>query len=171
MERNSKKNPTSRNISKTGESYPTYVAETIEFILKELCKRRIERAALSDLKPYTEEYGKEILRQFREDGFEVDTIPYYSLPNVSKSFSNYKMGTMQSNFYVWYFSELKQPDNIIPELAEVCPGFVQVVSDAVSAREHKGIKDYSDDSLSFIKTNLVNCINQIVDLMIRRGLY
>ena len=165
------KDPTSRNISKTGESYPTYVAETIEFILKELCKRRIERAALSDLKPYTEEYGKEILRQFREDGFEVDTIPYYSLPNVSKSFSNYKMGTMQSNFYVWYFSELKQPDNIIPELAEVCPGFVQVVSDAVSAREHKGIKDYSDDSLSFIKTNLVNCINQIVDLMIRRGLY
>lgn len=113
-------------------------------------KVSLERAALSDLKPYTEEYGKEILRQFREDGFEVDTIPYYSLPNVSKSFSNYKMGTMQSNFYVWYFSELKQPDNIIPELAEVCPGFVQVVSDAVSAREHKGIK-LSTSSIHFLR--------------------
>lgn len=165
------KDPTSRNISKTGESYPTYVAETIEFILKELCARRIEKKALSKLEAYSDEYGEKLLRQFNEQGFHVNSIPFYSLPNISKSFGNYKMGTMQSNFYVWYFSELEQPDNIIPELAEVCPYFVQVVSDAVDAREHKGIKDYSDESLTFIKANLVDCVNQIIDLMIRRGLY
>ena len=78
---------------------------------------------------------------------------------------------MQSNFYVWFFSELEQPDNMITELAEICPNFVQVISDAVAAREHKGIKEYSDKSLDFIKENLVDCVNQIVDLMIRRGLY
>lgn len=163
--------PTSRSISKTGESYPTYVAETIEFILKELCARRIEKRALSNLKPYTEEYGEWILSQFREHGFQVNSIPYYSLPNISKSFGNYKMGTMQSNLYVWYFSELEQPDNIIPELAEICPYFIQVISDAVEVREHKGIKEFSNDSLTFIKNNLVDFVNQIVDLMIRRGLY
>lgn len=163
--------PTSRNISKTGESYPTYVAETIEFLLKELCERRIEKKALSKLEAFTDEYGDKLLKQFQEQGFCVKSIPFYALPNISKSFGNYKMGTMQSNFYVWYFSELEQPDNIIPELAEVCPSFVQVVSDAVDAREHKGIKDYADESLTYIKENLIDCINQVVDLMIRRGLY
>lgn len=165
------KDPTSRGISKTGESYPTYVAETIEFILKELCERRIEKRALCKLEAYSDEYGEKLLRQFREQGFCVNSIPFYALPNISKSFSNYKMGTLQSNFYVWYFSELEQPDNIILELAEVCPNFVQVVSDAVDAREHKGMKDYSDESLTFIKENLIDCVNQIIDLMIQRGLY
>ncbi|MBO5352971.1 MAG: hypothetical protein J6A77_06695 [Lachnospiraceae bacterium] len=165
------KDPAGRTISKTGESYPTYVAETIEFILKELCKRRIEKKALSKLKAYTEEYGEELLEQMKAQGFHISSIPYYSLPNISKAFGDYKMGTMQSNFYVWYFSELEQPDNLIPELAEVCPDFVQVISEAVAAREHKGFKEYADESLSFIKKCLVDCINQMIDLMIRRGLY
>ena len=165
------KNPTSRNISKTGESYPTYVAETIEFIFKELCQRRIEKKALSKLEIYTDEYGEKLLRQFNNQGFNVKSIPYYSSQNISKSFGNYKMGTLQSNFYVWYFSELERPDNIINELVEVCPNFVQVISDAIDAREHKGIKEYSDDSLAFIKEWLVDCINKIVELMVRRGLY
>ena len=165
------KDPTSRSISKNGESYPTYVTETIEFILKELCQRRIEKKALSKLEMYTEDYGEKLLQQFRNLGFNVNSMPYYSLQNISKSFSNYKMGTLQSNFYVWYFSELERPDNMIPELAELCPNFVQVLSDAVVAREHKGLKEYSDKSLDFIKENLIDCINQIVDLMIRRGLY
>ena len=120
---------------------------------------------------HADEYGKELLEKMRSNGFIVDSIPYYSLPNISKSFGNYRMGTMQSNFYVWFFSELEQPDNMITELAEICPNFVQVISDAVAAREHKGIKEYSDKSLDFIKENLVDCVNQIVDLMIRRGLY
>lgn len=165
------KDSTSRNISKTGESYPTYVAETLEFILKELCKRRIEKKALSKLKGYTDEYGEELLEQFKAHGFHVSAIPFYSLPNISKSFGNYRNGMMQSNFYVWYFSELEQPDNLLPELAELCPNFVRVISDAVEVRSHPGIMEYSDKSLDFIKANLVECVNQIVDLMIRRGLY
>lgn len=165
------KDPASRNISKTGESYPTYAAEAIEFILKELCKNRIEKKALSRLEAYTDEYGEKLLRQIKAQGFHVKSIPFYSLPNISKSFGNYKMGTMQSNFYVWYFSELERPDNLIPELAGNCPNFVQVVSDAIAAREHKGIKEYADDSLAFMKKWLVECINQMIDLMIRRGLY
>lgn len=165
------KDPASRSISKTGESYPTYVAETMEFILKELCKRRIERSALSKLKGFTDEYGTELLEQIKSHGFIVNSIPYYSLPNISKSFNNYRMGTLQSNFYVWYFSELEQPDNMLLELAKICPNFVQVISDTIVAREHKGIKEYSDKSLDFIKTNLVDCVNQILDLMIQRGLY
>ena len=163
--------PTSRNISKTGESYPTYVADTIEFILKELCQRRIEKKALSKLEAYTDDYGNKLLRQFVDQGFNVRSIPYYTLQNISKSFGNYEMGTLQSNFYVWYFSELEHPDNMIAELAEVCPNFVQLVSDTVDAREHKGIREYSDDSLDFIKEWLIDCINQIIELMIRRGLY
>lgn len=165
------KDPTNKSTSKTGESYPTYVAEIIEFILKELCKRRIEKKALSNLKGYTDEYGKELLEQIKAQGFNADSIPYYSLPNISKSFGDYRMGTMQSNFYVWYFSELEQPDNLLPELAEICPNFVQVISNAVDVRSHAGIKAYSDKCLDFIKSNLVECVNQIVDLMIRRGLY
>ena len=165
------KDPTNSNISKTGESYPTYVSQVIEFILKELCKRRIEKNALKNLKGYTDEYGAEILKQMKKQGFNVSSIPYYSLPNISKSFGNYRTGTMQSNFYVWYFSELEQPDNLIPELAEMCPNFVQVISDAVDVRSHAGIKTYSDNSLDFIKENMVDCVNQIIDLMIRRGLY
>lgn len=165
------KDPTSRNISKTGESYPTYVAETIEFILKELCQRRIEKNALSKLEAYTDEYGEKLLGQLKNQGFNVKSIPFYSLQNILKSFNNYKMGTMQSNFYVWYFSESERPDSLITELAEVSPNFVQVISDAIVAREHKGIKEYSDDSLAFIKEWLVDCINQIIELMIRRGLY
>ena len=165
------KDPASRRISKTGESYPTYVAETIEFILKELCRRRIEKKALSKLEAYTDDYGVKLLRQFRDQGFRVNSIPYYSLQNISKSFNNYKMGTLQSNFYAWYFSELERPDNMIFDLAKASPDFVQVVSDAVKAREHKGIKEYSDVSLNFIKDNLIDCINEIVDLMIQRGLY
>lgn len=165
------KDPTGSNISKTGESYPTYVAETIEFILKELCKRRMEKKALSKLEGYTDEYGEKLLEQMKTHGLNVNSIPYYSLPNISKSFGNYKMGTMQSNFYVWYFSELEQPDNMIPELAERCPDFVQVISDAVEVRSHTGIKPYSDKSLDFIKDKLIDCVNQIIDLMIQRGLY
>lgn len=165
------KDSTSRTISKTGESYPTYVAETLEFILKELCKRRIEKKALCNLKGYTDEYGEELLKQIKVQGFNASSIPYYSLPNISKSFGNYKMGTMQSNFYVWYFSELEQPDNLIPELAVICPNYVQVISDAVDVRNHAGIKAYSDKSLDYIKANLIDCVNQIIDLMIRRGLY
>ena len=165
------KDPSNRNITKTGESYPTYAAEVIEFILKELCARRINKRALRNLEAYSEKYGKKLLNQFQQQGFVVRSIPYYSLPNISKSFNNFRMGTMQSNFYVWYFSELEQPDNLVPELVDECPEIIQVVSEAVVAREHKGIKDYADKSLSYLKENLVDCINHIIDLMIRRGLY
>lgn len=163
--------PAGGSISRTGESYPTYVSEVMEFILKELCRRRIEKKALSRLEAYTDEYGEKLLEQMRRQGFHVRSIPYYSLQNISKSFGNYRMGTMQSNFYAWYFSELERPDNMIPELAALCPDFVQVISDAVEVRSHAGIKEYADESLAFIKENLVNCVNQMIDLMIRRVLY
>lgn len=165
------KDPISGNISKTGESYPTYMSEIIEFILKELCKRRIKKEALGKLKGYTDKYGEELLEQIKAHGFHIRSIPYYSLPNISKSFGDYENGMMQSNFYVWYFSELEQPDNLILELAKRCPNFVQVISDAVEVRRHTGIMPYADKSLDFIKENLVDCINQIIDLMVRRGLY
>lgn len=159
------------DISKTGESYPTYVAETLEFILKELCKRRIEKSALSECKGYSDEYGEKLLEDMKQLGFNLTSIPYYSLPNISKSFGNFMRGTMQSNFYVWYFSEQKQADNMLPELAQLCPDFIQVISDAIEVRSHAGIKAYSDKSLDFIKEKLVDCVNQMIDLMIRRGLY
>lgn len=165
------KDPNNTNVSKTGESYPTYVAETLEFILKELCKRRIEKNALSKLEGYSDEYGEKLTEQMKKQGFNVKKIPYYSLPKISKSFGNFRMGTLQSNFYVWYFSELEQPDNMIPELAQMCPDFVQIISDAVDARCHTGIKAYSDKSLDFIKEKLIDCVNQIIDLMVQRGLY
>lgn len=165
------KDPDIGKMSKTGESYPTYVAEVLEFILKELCKRRIEKSALSKLEAYSDEYGKKLKQLMLNQGFHVKSIPYYALPNISKSFRDYKMGTMQSNFYVWYFSELEQPDNMIPELARIAPDFVQVISDTVEVRSHAGIKAYSDKGLGLIKEKLVDCVNQIVDLMIRRGLY
>lgn len=156
---------------RTGESYPTYAAEVIELILKELCRHRLHKKALKGLKPYSDEYGKEILNRMREQGFRLTEIPYYSLPNISKSFHNYEMGTMQTNFYVWYFSELEQPDSMIPEAAEAAPNLIQVIRDAIEAREHKGWMDYGDERLDFMKKELANCINQLIDLMIRRGLY
>lgn len=159
------------SVAKTGESYPTYVAEVLEFILKELCKRRIEKCALKECRAYSDEYGKELLVEMRQMGFKLRSIPYYSLPNISKSFGNFMRGTMQSNFYVWYFSEQKQPDNLLRELAQQCPDFIQVISDAIEVRSHAGIKAYSDKSLDFIKEKLVDCVNRIIDLMIRRGLY
>ena len=159
------------NMSKTGESYPTYVAGTLEFILKELCKRRIEKGALSKLEEHSDEYREKLMQQMRNQGFRVSSIPYYTLSNVTKSFRNYEMGTMQSNFYAWYFSELEQPDSMIPELAQVCPDFVQVISDAVEVRNHAGIMAYTDKSLDFIKEKLIDCVNQMIDLMIRKGLY
>lgn len=159
------------NMSKTGESYPTYVAGTLEFILKELCKRRIEKGALSKLEEHNDEYREKLMQQMRNQGFRVSSIPYYTLANVTKSFRNYEMGTMQSNFYAWYFSELEQPDSMIPELAQVCPDFVQVISDAVEVRNHAGIMAYTDKSLDFMKDKLIDCVNQMIDLMIRKGLY
>ena len=158
-------------MSKTGESYPTYAAETLEFILKELCKRRIERNAVRKLKNYSDEYSEELSEQMRAYGFSVNSIPYYSLSKISQSFRNYSMGTLQSNFYVWYFSETEQPDNLLPKLAEKSPAFIQVISDTVNARSHTGIMSYSDSSLDFIKNHLIECINQVIDLMAYRGLY
>ena len=60
---------------------------------------------------------------------------------------------------------------MIPELAQVCPDFVQVISDAVEVRNHAGIMAYTDKSLDFIKEKLIDCVNQMIDLMIRKGLY
>lgn len=163
--------PDEEDMGRTGESYPTYVAEAIELILKELCKRRLVKKAMRNLKPYTDEYGGQIMEQMRNQGFQVTEIPYYDLSKISKSFRNYKMGTMQTNFYAWYFSEMEQPDNMISEVAQDVPNLVQVISDAVKVRRHTGIIDYADAGLGFLKKELVNCINQLVDLMIRRGLY
>lgn len=160
-----------KGMSRTGESYPTYVAEVIELILKELCKHRLEKKTLSKLETYSDEYGKAIILQMQENGFNIKSLPYYSLANISKSFNNYKMGTMQSNFYVWYFSEMGKSDNMLPEVARVAPNLIQVISDAVEARSHKGLMNYDDNSLNYIKEELNNCINKLIELMIQRGLY
>ena len=165
------KDVSSNAFAKSGESYPTYVSEVLEFLTKVLCQYRLNKNALSELEGYTEEYGKKLLKEMKDAGFHITSIPYYSLPNISKSFDNYRMGTLQSNFYVWYFSEKKQPDNMIPEVAKAIPNFVQIVSDVVAIRQHKGLKEYGDDSLILIKRELNDSLNGLVDLMVQRGLY
>lgn len=163
---------TNKNVfEKSGESYPTYVSEVLEFIIKELCQYRINKNALSGLEGYSEEYGKRLLKEMKDAGFNVNTIPYYSLPNISKSFDNFRMGTLQSNFYVWYFSEKEQPDNMITEVAMTIPNLVQIISDVVEIRQHKGLMEYGDESLTLIKSELNETLNKLIDLMIQRGLY
>lgn len=158
-------------FSKKGEGYPTYVSETLEMILKVLCKQRLNKSVMSSLKNYSDEYRNELLKGMQELGFQVEEIPYYNLSNITKSFDNYRMGTLQSNFYVWYFSELGQQDCMLAELAIRCPLLIQVVHDAVKVREHKGFLDYKDKRLDLLKANLVDCMNSLVNVMVERGIY
>lgn len=154
-----------------GNSYPSRVAAVLEFILKELCKRRIVSSTVSEVRAFDPEYGKELKKDMQNFGFSISRVPYFNNISITKSFRNYRMGTLGSNFYVWYLSECQQPDCMLNELGNKCPNFIKLVDDTIQTREHKGKMVFSDSRLNFLKNNIVETINGIVDLMIYRGIY
>lgn len=154
-----------------GNSYPSKAAAVLEFLLKELCKHRMDDNATSNLTAGSEAYNQQLTQEMAAFGFDILTAPYYSSYGISKAFSNYRMGTLGTNFYVWYLSEVIQPDCMLAEIGAKCPQLIRVINDTVSTREHKGKMSFQDARLTYIKENLKETINSVVDIMVYRGLY
>ena len=96
--------------------------------------------ALASIKDYKNpDANNAYLKKMQEYGFEVDSIPYYSLSKLSRTFRNYHNGTLGTLFYAWFFSEETYEDSMLPIVAAKLPLLVKVIDATTNDRKHNGI--------------------------------
>lgn len=149
-----------------GDDYPSRVCEVYESIFKILCENRLNKNAAIGIKEY-KNAKKEYLKLLQEKGFNVDKLPYYSLSKLSNTFRNYRKGTLSTLFYAWFFSEKSKDDNMLTEVASEIPQLVNIIENIISVRKHNDKVDFYDEKLDYIKLNLVDSINKLIDIMFK----
>lgn len=149
-----------------GDDFPSRISEVFEAMFKILCKERLLPDAAIELKDYrNNEANQEYLKLLQDKGFVLDELPYYSLAKLSSTFRNYHNGTLSTLFYAWFFSENSREDSMLPEITAAIPKLVKIIDAIIKIRKHNNKVDFSDKRLDYLKANLVNSVNNLVDIM------
>lgn len=153
------------------DEYPGRVSEVLEAIFKRICATRLNMYALASIKDYKNpDANNAYLKKMQEYGFEVDSIPYYSLSKLSRTFRNYHNGTLGTLFYAWFFSEETYEDSMLPIAAAKLPLLVKVIEATTIGRGHNGKMDFESIDLDFLKEHVDETINTLLDMMAERNL-
>ena len=110
------------------------------------------------------------LKDMKQYGFEIETIPYYDLRKLTKTFKNYHNATLSTLFYAWFFSEKIKNEAVLYDMANRIPRLIKVIDETNIGRGHNGKKDYDGSELKFLKANVDYTINSLIDFMVDMNL-
>ena len=127
--------------------------------------------ALPGIKDYRDAEANNVyLKEMKEYGFEIDTIPYYDLRKLTKTFKNYHNATLSTLFYACFFSEKISNEAVLYDMANKIPRLIKVIDETNIGRGHNGKKDFDSSELKFLKENVDNTINSLIDFMVDMNL-
>ena len=154
-----------------GDSYPNRASEVLEAIFKQALSRRgTERANTYVRDPAKPEEKAALLEEMEQYGFSTEGLSYcYPKERVLASLRDYTKGTLVTLFYAWYYSEIQQPDNMLPAVAKACPELVQLIDEIHKNRAHSGKMSFDDKRLDFTKEHIDHAANTLLDAMHRCG--
>ena len=122
------------------------------------------------LDPAKPEEKAALLEEMEQYGFSTEGLSYcYPKERVLASLRDYTKGTLVTLFYAWYYSEIQQPDNMLPAVAKDCPELVQLIDEIHKNRAHSGKMSFDDKRLDFTKEHIDHAANTLLDAMHRCG--